>query len=162
MNCFSEPERRRRGQASFSYRIFKKIVFLKDVSTIWHTHCCNMEAFLAGISRSQDKIMKLSYVVGKLSFIDTPKIYDQGSIVEGKVSERCDLVLHLFSVLYRVQLWPRAFSVMHLFAFNRLKLFTSIIHRFLTSWSICCTVTDGQHTCYRTSQLIAMVSPLSH
>uniref|UniRef100_A0A8P4GMY4 Alpha-2-macroglobulin n=1 Tax=Dicentrarchus labrax TaxID=13489 RepID=A0A8P4GMY4_DICLA len=28
----------------------------------------------------------ISYVVGKLSFIDTPKIYDRGSNVEGKVS----------------------------------------------------------------------------
>ncbi|XP_070762047.1 alpha-2-macroglobulin-like [Enoplosus armatus] len=38
-----------------------------------------------GISHSQSKAIKLSYVIGKLSFIDTPKIYDQGSIVEGKI-----------------------------------------------------------------------------
>uniref|UniRef100_A0A671UD97 Alpha-2-macroglobulin bait region domain-containing protein n=1 Tax=Sparus aurata TaxID=8175 RepID=A0A671UD97_SPAAU len=35
---------------------------------------------------SQEKI-RISYVVGKLSFIDTPKIYEQGSNVVGKVSE---------------------------------------------------------------------------
>uniref|UniRef100_A0A668AW93 Alpha-2-macroglobulin bait region domain-containing protein n=1 Tax=Myripristis murdjan TaxID=586833 RepID=A0A668AW93_9TELE len=29
--------------------------------------------------------IKLSYIVGKLSFIDTPKRYEQGSVVEGKV-----------------------------------------------------------------------------
>uniref|UniRef100_A0A8P4GQU2 Alpha-2-macroglobulin n=1 Tax=Dicentrarchus labrax TaxID=13489 RepID=A0A8P4GQU2_DICLA len=31
-------------------------------------------------------VITISYVVGKLSFIDTPKIYDRGSNVEGKVS----------------------------------------------------------------------------
>ncbi|XP_045930043.1 alpha-2-macroglobulin-like, partial [Micropterus dolomieu] len=38
-----------------------------------------------GISQPQRKRIGISYVVGKLSFIDTPKIYDQGSNVEGKV-----------------------------------------------------------------------------
>ncbi|TDH15374.1 hypothetical protein EPR50_G00030850 [Perca flavescens] len=38
-----------------------------------------------GISRSQEKTTVISYVVGKLSFTDTPKIYNQGSNVEGKV-----------------------------------------------------------------------------
>uniref|UniRef100_A0A667Z5P3 Alpha-2-macroglobulin bait region domain-containing protein n=1 Tax=Myripristis murdjan TaxID=586833 RepID=A0A667Z5P3_9TELE len=30
--------------------------------------------------------ISLSYIIGKLSFIDTPKLYEHGSIVEGKVS----------------------------------------------------------------------------
>ncbi|KAG7231897.1 hypothetical protein INR49_010118 [Caranx melampygus] len=38
-----------------------------------------------GISLSQEKTTKLSYQVGKLSFIDTPKFYHSGSVVEGKV-----------------------------------------------------------------------------
>ncbi|XP_041795894.1 alpha-2-macroglobulin-like [Chelmon rostratus] len=38
-----------------------------------------------GISHPEVKRIRISYVVGKLSFIDTPKIYDQGSDVEGKV-----------------------------------------------------------------------------
>ncbi|XP_027136076.1 alpha-2-macroglobulin-like [Larimichthys crocea] len=38
-----------------------------------------------GISHPQEKMISISYVVGKLSFIDTPKIYDKGSNVEGKV-----------------------------------------------------------------------------
>ncbi|XP_071327810.1 alpha-2-macroglobulin-like isoform X1 [Trachinotus anak] len=38
-----------------------------------------------GISRLQEKRIQISYVIGKLSFIDTPKIYDQGANVEGKV-----------------------------------------------------------------------------
>ena len=99
-----------------------KIVFLKDVSTIWNTHCCNMQAFLTGVSRSQEKVMTLSYVVGKLSFIDTPKVYEQGSIFEGKVSDRWGL--HFFTVSNTVQLKPCAFSVTHLSASNRLKLLT--------------------------------------
>ncbi|XP_051253533.1 alpha-2-macroglobulin-like [Dicentrarchus labrax] len=38
-----------------------------------------------GISHPQEKRITISYVVGKLSIIDTPKIYDRGSNVEGKV-----------------------------------------------------------------------------
>uniref|UniRef100_A0A8P4GF07 Alpha-2-macroglobulin n=1 Tax=Dicentrarchus labrax TaxID=13489 RepID=A0A8P4GF07_DICLA len=46
---------------------------------------CNIEASFTGISHPQEKRITISYVVGKLSFIDTPKIYDRGSNVEGKV-----------------------------------------------------------------------------
>ncbi|KAF3847192.1 hypothetical protein F7725_020220 [Dissostichus mawsoni] len=56
-----------------------------------------------GISHQQEKSMDISYVVGKLSFTDTPKIYDQGSIVEGKVKAVCynntpiaDMPVYLF------------------------------------------------------------------
>lgn len=54
-------------------------------------YCCNMEAFLTGISFLQGKKVKLSPFFGLLSFIDTPKIYDQALILEGKVSQRYDL-----------------------------------------------------------------------
>nr|XP_061781462.1 alpha-2-macroglobulin-like [Nerophis lumbriciformis] len=37
------------------------------------------------IEQKQYKKMPISYVIGKLSFVDTPKIYDKGSIVKGKV-----------------------------------------------------------------------------
>uniref|UniRef100_A0A8P4JUW6 Alpha-2-macroglobulin n=1 Tax=Dicentrarchus labrax TaxID=13489 RepID=A0A8P4JUW6_DICLA len=47
---------------------------------------CNIEASFTGISHPREKRITISYVVGKLSFIDTPKIYDRGSNVEGKVS----------------------------------------------------------------------------
>uniref|UniRef100_A0A8P4GCQ1 Alpha-2-macroglobulin n=1 Tax=Dicentrarchus labrax TaxID=13489 RepID=A0A8P4GCQ1_DICLA len=46
---------------------------------------CNIEASFTGISHPREKRITISYVVGKLSFIDTPKIYDRGSNVEGKV-----------------------------------------------------------------------------
>ncbi|KAF3847190.1 hypothetical protein F7725_020218, partial [Dissostichus mawsoni] len=55
----------------------------------------NMEHPSTGISHQQEKRMDISYVVGMLSFTDTPKIYDQGSVVEGKVSAS---YLHFFSV----------------------------------------------------------------
>lgn len=51
---------------------------------------------LTGITRSEEKHIALSYVIGKLTFVDTPKIYEHGSIIEGKVSP--DPVL-LFLVL---------------------------------------------------------------
>ncbi|XP_029922657.1 alpha-2-macroglobulin-P-like [Myripristis murdjan] len=38
-----------------------------------------------GTMRTQGQTISLSYIVGKLSFIDTPKLYKQGSVVEGKV-----------------------------------------------------------------------------
>lgn len=95
-----------KGTGKFQVSYFQKYAVF-DVSTIWHTHCFNMEAFLTGISHSQEKLIKISYSLGKLSFIDTPKIYNQGSILEGKVSGRC--VLHLFSVMNRVQLKPCGF-----------------------------------------------------
>uniref|UniRef100_A0A8D0CSI2 Alpha-2-macroglobulin-like n=1 Tax=Sander lucioperca TaxID=283035 RepID=A0A8D0CSI2_SANLU len=72
------------------------------IETIWRTHCCNMKTSCTGISRSQEKTTVISYVVGKLSFTDTPKIYNKGSNVEGKVSA---FGLHFFNViLYTVQL----------------------------------------------------------
>uniref|UniRef100_A0A674CJL4 Alpha-2-macroglobulin-like n=1 Tax=Salmo trutta TaxID=8032 RepID=A0A674CJL4_SALTR len=39
-----------------------------------------------GITQSKEKHIELSYVVGKLTFIDTPKIYEHGSIIEGKIN----------------------------------------------------------------------------
>lgn len=60
------------------------------------THFCNMEACRLGVLHSKEKTIQISYVVGKLSFIDTPKFYVGGSIVEGKVSAKC--CLHFFSI----------------------------------------------------------------
>uniref|UniRef100_A0A7N8XN56 Alpha-2-macroglobulin-like n=1 Tax=Mastacembelus armatus TaxID=205130 RepID=A0A7N8XN56_9TELE len=54
-----------------------------------------------GISQAQQKKIRISYVVGKLSFIDTPSVYEQGSNVEGKVifhnnTPIADMPVHLF------------------------------------------------------------------
>ncbi|XP_067363562.1 alpha-2-macroglobulin-like isoform X2 [Channa argus] len=45
----------------------------------------NVEEEGTGISHPRQKKITISYVVGKLSFIDTPKVYYQGTNVEGKV-----------------------------------------------------------------------------
>ncbi|XP_045580457.1 alpha-2-macroglobulin isoform X1 [Salmo salar] len=39
-----------------------------------------------GITRSEVKQIALSYVIGKLTFVDTPTIYEHGSIIEGKIN----------------------------------------------------------------------------
>lgn len=46
-----------------------------------------MGIFPAGVSRLVLKNMQVSHVVEKVSFIDTPKVYKERSIVEGKVSK---------------------------------------------------------------------------
>ena len=155
MNCISKPQGRRRGLASFSFHISKNIVFFFD----FMAYCSNMEAFLTGISFLQMKKVELSHIFGRLSFIDTPKVYDQALILEGKVSHRYGL--HFFTMRNAVHLKPSAFSVIQLFASNRLKLFTSIIHLFLTSWSIFFLLECLHHVCSRTSQRTVMVSQLS-
>lgn len=47
---------------------------------------CNLGIFPAGVSHSELKNMEVSHVVEKVSFTDTPKVYEEGSVVEGKVS----------------------------------------------------------------------------
>uniref|UniRef100_A0A8C9XKJ1 Alpha-2-macroglobulin-like n=1 Tax=Sander lucioperca TaxID=283035 RepID=A0A8C9XKJ1_SANLU len=83
----------------FTMSTFTKIdqKVLRDVLQL----SANMEEEGTGISRSQEKTTVISYVVGKLSFTDTPKIYNKGSNVEGKVSA---FGLHFNVILYTVQL----------------------------------------------------------
>ncbi|XP_032365431.1 alpha-2-macroglobulin-like protein 1 [Etheostoma spectabile] len=75
----------RRGCATFIFTMstFTKIAqkALQDVLQL----TANMKEEGTGISRSQEKTTVISYVVGKLTFTDTPKIYDKGSNLEGKV-----------------------------------------------------------------------------
>ncbi|KAM9733713.1 alpha-2-macroglobulin-like [Menidia menidia] len=56
-----------------------------------------------GISNWKEEKIRISYVLGKLSFVDTPKLYEPGSFVEGKVKAVDyddqpipDMPLHLF------------------------------------------------------------------
>ncbi|MEQ2282085.1 hypothetical protein AMECASPLE_036892, partial [Ameca splendens] len=37
-----------------------------------------------GVSLSQTKKIKISYIVGKLAFVEPPKIYEQGTNLEGR------------------------------------------------------------------------------
>lgn len=41
---------------------------------------------MTGITLSEEKNVELSYVIGEFTFVDTPQIYEHGSIIEGKVS----------------------------------------------------------------------------
>ncbi|XP_017163865.1 alpha-2-macroglobulin-like isoform X2 [Poecilia reticulata] len=62
-----------------------------------------------GTSLSQVKQILISYVTGKLSFADVPNVYDQGSVVEGKVKavHYNDMPMsHQSLYLYRGD-WPR-------------------------------------------------------
>lgn len=48
--------------------------------------CSNLDFFSpSGTTFSKQKRVELSYIIGKLLFVDTPKIYKEGSILEGKV-----------------------------------------------------------------------------
>ncbi|CAB1347764.1 unnamed protein product, partial [Coregonus sp. 'balchen'] len=38
------------------------------------------------ITQSKEKHITLSYAIGKLTFVNTPKIYEHGSIIEGKIN----------------------------------------------------------------------------
>ncbi|XP_078102953.1 alpha-2-macroglobulin-like [Sander vitreus] len=86
MPCYKETKQTdKKGCATFIFTMstFSKIAqkALQDVLQL----SANMEEEGTGISRSQEKTTVISYVVGKLSFTDTPKIYNKGSNVEGKV-----------------------------------------------------------------------------
>uniref|UniRef100_A0A3Q3RZ95 Alpha-2-macroglobulin-like n=1 Tax=Mastacembelus armatus TaxID=205130 RepID=A0A3Q3RZ95_9TELE len=93
----------KKGCATFTFMMstFTKIdqKVLEDALNIK----VNMEEEGTGISFTQEKKIRISYVVGKLSFIDTPSVYEQGSNVEGKVkavfhnnTPIADMPVHLF------------------------------------------------------------------
>uniref|UniRef100_A0A8P4JYC5 Alpha-2-macroglobulin-like n=1 Tax=Dicentrarchus labrax TaxID=13489 RepID=A0A8P4JYC5_DICLA len=93
-----------------------------------------------GISHPQEKRITISYVVGKLSIIDTPKIYDRGSNVEGKVSA----CLFLSVILYTKCKGSFILSDKTCSS-NRSKQFITIIHPLLTCQCTCLRVNHGHH-----------------
>ncbi|KAI9548108.1 hypothetical protein NQZ68_013128 [Dissostichus eleginoides] len=84
--CYKETKQTdKKGCATF---IFTMSTFTKVAQKVLLDKLkltAEMEEEGTGISHKQEKRMDISYVVGMLSFTDTPKIYDQGSVVEGKV-----------------------------------------------------------------------------
>ncbi|XP_035770105.1 alpha-2-macroglobulin-like [Neolamprologus brichardi] len=68
---------------TFKMSIFTKInkKFLKDQLNV----IAKMEEEGTGISRKQEMKIRISFVLGKASFVDVPKIWEPGSNVEGKV-----------------------------------------------------------------------------
>uniref|UniRef100_A0A4W6CPT5 Alpha-2-macroglobulin bait region domain-containing protein n=1 Tax=Lates calcarifer TaxID=8187 RepID=A0A4W6CPT5_LATCA len=78
------------GCAAFTFKMsaFTKI----DQKVLWDHLDLSVEVEEEGTGNlciRKNTISCISYVIGRLSFIDTPKIYDQGSNVEGKVSAKC-------------------------------------------------------------------------
>lgn len=70
--------------------------------------------------------MELSYIIGNLIFVETPKIYNEGSMLEGKVGVR-DHFQVLQSLEALVILWDAPFLIS-----GRLKWFTTTIRPSLT------------------------------
>lgn len=97
----SLPKWKRREQESLAVVIFHFILivtFFKIIgycafAEIWHVHCFNIEVSYSGISRKQEMKIRISFVLGKASFVDVPKIWEPGSNVEGKVSSNLCYVI---------------------------------------------------------------------
>ncbi|KAK2846828.1 hypothetical protein Q5P01_009827 [Channa striata] len=84
--CYNDTKQLdERGCATFIFEMstFTKIdpKVLADVLKI----NAKVEEEGTGISQEQEKTISISYITGKLSFIDTPKTYKKGSDVTGKV-----------------------------------------------------------------------------
>ncbi|XP_070684724.1 alpha-2-macroglobulin-like [Pempheris klunzingeri] len=84
--CYKETKQiDKKGCATFAFKtsFFKKLdqKVLQDGLNLK----TKVEEEGTGISHPQEKRISISYIVGRLSFFDTPKVYEQGSNVEGKV-----------------------------------------------------------------------------
>lgn len=113
---------KRRGQA----RLYSYLVYCNDalwcIVTIYHIYCF----FFSGVLISQKQSITISYVLGRVSFVDTPNIYEPGTNVQGKVS--VFLSYHHF-----VMQLKSCGSTHHCFPFNRSKLFIIMVNPFLTA-----------------------------
>uniref|UniRef100_A0AAZ1X9D9 Alpha-2-macroglobulin bait region domain-containing protein n=1 Tax=Oreochromis aureus TaxID=47969 RepID=A0AAZ1X9D9_OREAU len=111
-SCHTETKQAdKTGCATFSFNmsIFTKMdEKLQDVLDIR----AKVEEEGTGVSLPQEKRVTISYVLGKVSFINVPKVWERGSNVEGKVravyhnnTPVCDAPVYLFTG----QLWqPRS------------------------------------------------------
>ncbi|CAB1344318.1 unnamed protein product, partial [Coregonus sp. 'balchen'] len=68
----------------FNMAIFTKNLGEKLLGDVFSFHA-EVQEEGTGITRSEEKRIALSYVIGELSFVDTPQIYEHGSIIEGKI-----------------------------------------------------------------------------
>uniref|UniRef100_A0AAZ1WXR9 Alpha-2-macroglobulin-like n=1 Tax=Oreochromis aureus TaxID=47969 RepID=A0AAZ1WXR9_OREAU len=93
------------GCATFS---FNMSIFTKDDQKVLQDVLdirAKVEEEGTGISHPQEKRIRISYVLGKVSFINVPKVWERGSNVEGKVSLKlyhnntpvCDAPVYLFT-----------------------------------------------------------------
>ncbi|XP_053279690.1 alpha-2-macroglobulin isoform X2 [Pleuronectes platessa] len=80
-----EVETGKKGCATFNFKMTTFTKLDQKVLQDYLDLIVEVEEEGTGISLQQMKRLQISYVIGKLMFIDTPKIYDKGSNVEGKV-----------------------------------------------------------------------------
>lgn len=72
----------------------------------------------SGVSLPQEKRVTISYVLGKVSFINVPKVWERGSNVEGKVSLTCCFQL---SLSYKAHLNCLYFPLIEHCAFQQVR-----------------------------------------
>uniref|UniRef100_A0A6Q2Y2G2 Alpha-2-macroglobulin-like n=1 Tax=Esox lucius TaxID=8010 RepID=A0A6Q2Y2G2_ESOLU len=61
-----------------------------------------------GVIRSEEKQASITYEIGKIRFVDTPKIYEHGSIIEGKVKVvdfKNNPIAHMMVHLFKGHIW---------------------------------------------------------
>lgn len=110
---------KRRGQA----RPYSYLVYCNDA--LW----CIVTIYLfifSGVLISRKQSIRISYVLGRVSFVDTPNIYEPGTNVQVKVS--VFLSYHHFVIQLK-----SCGSTHHCFPFNRSKLFIIMVNTFLTA-----------------------------
>ncbi|XP_039986149.1 alpha-2-macroglobulin-like isoform X2 [Xiphias gladius] len=84
--CYNETKQiDKKGCANFTVKMPAFLKFDKKILRDHLNFIAKVREEGTGVLHSKEKTIQISYVVGKLSFIDTPKFYVGGSIVEGKV-----------------------------------------------------------------------------
>ncbi|XP_076735405.1 alpha-2-macroglobulin [Maylandia zebra] len=103
--CHTETKQAdKTGCATFS---FNMSIFTKMDQKVLHDFLdirAKVEEEGTGVSLPQEKRVTISYVLGKVSFINVPKVWERGSNVEGKVravyhnnTPVCDAPVYLFT-----------------------------------------------------------------
>uniref|UniRef100_A0A4W5JH62 Alpha-2-macroglobulin bait region domain-containing protein n=1 Tax=Hucho hucho TaxID=62062 RepID=A0A4W5JH62_9TELE len=84
-SCFSQMD-----QTGCASHVFNMSIFTKNAGQKMLIDRFSFDAKVeeegTGITRSEEKHIALSYLIGKLTFVDTPKIFEHGSIIEGKIN----------------------------------------------------------------------------
>ncbi|XP_036821660.1 alpha-2-macroglobulin-like [Oncorhynchus mykiss] len=77
-------------QTGCASHVFNMSIFTKDAGQKMLIDRLSFNAKVeeegTGITQSKEKHIELSDVIGKLTFVDTPKIYERGSTIEGKIN----------------------------------------------------------------------------
>ncbi|XP_045075715.1 LOW QUALITY PROTEIN: alpha-2-macroglobulin-like [Coregonus clupeaformis] len=77
-------------QTGYASHVFNMSIFTKNAGQKMLIDRLSFNAKVeeegTGITQSEEKHIALSYLIGKLTFVDTPKIYEHGSIIEGKIN----------------------------------------------------------------------------